>query len=291
MKKFIKCFSIVIFSALFAFLLCGEKTSALYDSDKNKINISVSSESVKVVVEYQRGFDPSLTNYYWCQVPAGSADVFKQPGDCLSLYKITGYYVSNSDTPNPKFYSTSSADVADKNTTRIVFTISSEKDRILKDLSTLANNGTSTKYTVFAEARFCAVRTFSGDTPNGCESYDAQVKYARKEIDLLNLTSDHEYDFTKDIEDEGISNLMEKISKIVKGTVMPIIWAVLGLFLIVKGALLGAQIVKSADEPQIRQEKIGALKWLVIGVAIAYASTGVVTVIMNFFDGTFGGGK
>ena len=82
---------------------------------------------------------------------------------------------------------------------------------------------------------------------------------------------------------------MEKIARIVKHTVMPILWGVLGLFLVVKGTILGVQIVKSADEPQVRQEKVGSLKWLVIGVAIAYASTGVVTVLMNFFDGTFGG--
>lgn len=289
MKKFIKCFSIVIFSALFAFLLCGEKTSALYDRDENTINISVSSESVKVVVEYQRGFDPSSTNYYWCRIPLESADTYNDPSNCST--KFTGYYVSNSDIPKPNFYSTSLADEADNKTTKIIFTISSSKDPILNDLFNNANNGTSTKYIVFAEAKFCAVRSFSNNKPSGCESYDSQMKYARKEVNLLDLTDDHDYDFTKDIEDPGISDLMDKISNIVKKTVMPVIWAVLGLFLIVKGALLGVQIVKSADEPQVRQEKIGALKWLVIGVAIAYASTGVVTVIISFFDGTFRGGN
>ena len=42
---------------------------------------------------------------------------------------------------------------------------------------------------------------------------------------------------------------------------------------IVKGALLGVQIVKAADEPQVRQEKIGSLKWLVIGCCLGFGIT------------------
>ena len=55
----------------------------------------------------------------------------------------------------------------------------------------------------------------------------------------------------------------------------------LGLFLVVKGAILGMQIVKAADEPQVRQEKIGSLKWLVIVVAIAYGVTGIANIVTN----------
>ena len=56
------------------------------------------------------------------------------------------------------------------------------------------------------------------------------------------------------------------------------------MFLVVKGALLGVQIVKAADEPQVRQEKIGSLKWLIIGVAIAYAVTAVANIVLNTFS-------
>ena len=73
---------------------------------------------------------------------------------------------------------------------------------------------------------------------------------------------------------EGGSNadieaLRSKIIEI-KDLICNIIYIVLAAFLVVKGAILGMQIVKAADEPQVRQEKIGSLKWLVIGVAIAY---------------------
>ena len=85
--------------------------------------------------------------------------------------------------------------------------------------------------------------------------------------------------------DDGVNGLLSMIDDIVGNTILPIIYVVLGLFLVVKGALLGVQIVKAADEPQVRQEKIGSLKWLVIGVAIAYAVTIVADVLLGYFAG------
>ena len=82
-------------------------------------------------------------------------------------------------------------------------------------------------------------------------------------------------------------NLMNKISDIVDDYVLPIIWSLLGLLLIIKGTMLGVQIVKSADEPQVRQEKIHSMKWLVIGVAIAASASAVVKVLLNFFERAF----
>ena len=87
----------------------------------------------------------------------------------------------------------------------------------------------------------------------------------------------------------GISDALETVKGIVNNVVLPIIYAVLGLFLVVKGALLGVQIVKAADEPQVRQEKIGSLKWLVIGIAIAFAVTYAAGLLTDYFFATFGG--
>ena len=84
----------------------------------------------------------------------------------------------------------------------------------------------------------------------------------------------------------GLDEVMEMLTKVVNGTLLPIIWAVLGLFLVVKGAILGMQIVKAADEPQVRQEKIGSLKWLVIGVAIAYGVSFVAKFVIDYFEKT-----
>lgn len=89
------------------------------------------------------------------------------------------------------------------------------------------------------------------------------------------------------ISDERIKGLLDKIKSIVNSVILPIIYIATTLFLIIKGAILGVQIVKSADDASVRREKIGALKWLVIGVAITYAATSVVGVLTGFFKNFF----
>lgn len=90
-----------------------------------------------------------------------------------------------------------------------------------------------------------------------------------------------------DIADEEIGGLMEKIKSIVNEAVLPILYWTIGIFLVIKGAILGTQIVKSADEPNVRLEKVRALKWLVIGVGIAFAASSLVGVITGYFKGVF----
>ena len=86
--------------------------------------------------------------------------------------------------------------------------------------------------------------------------------------------------------DESLSGALSKVTNIVD-TLLVIIYIVLGLFLVIKGALIGMQIVKDADEPQVRQEKISSLKWLVIGVAIAYAVTFAADLLVGYFAKSF----
>ena len=82
------------------------------------------------------------------------------------------------------------------------------------------------------------------------------------------------------------ADLLDKVKKIVD-VVTTVIYIALAAFLVVKGALLGMAIVKAADEPQVRQEKIGSLKWLVIGVAIAYAVTFAADILTNYMKSFF----
>ncbi len=81
-------------------------------------------------------------------------------------------------------------------------------------------------------------------------------------------------------EDEQINQVMDKVRELSR-TICNIIYVVLAAFLVVKGAIIGMQIVKAADEPQVRQEKIGSLKWLVIGVAIAYGVAGLADIVIG----------
>ena len=90
-----------------------------------------------------------------------------------------------------------------------------------------------------------------------------------------------------EIADEGINGLMDKLTNIVNTVIIPIIYIVTGLVLVIKGALLGVQIVKSADEPELRLQKVHSLKWLVIGVVITYAATSVVGILTGYFGNIF----
>lgn len=285
MKNFIKCFSIILFTTLFAFLLSSKQTSAIYDESKNTIGVSVTADSVKVTVKYQRGIDVATAKYFWCDIGTNPPEAFDDPTDCKGEVREVNY-IQSSEYSSMNFTSESPAENADSNLTSYTFTISKESDPVLNNMSTLIEGG-SKNYIIFAQANFCARRNVGADNSVGSCAYYDDIKYASKVVDLVNIDRNHNLDFSGEISNSGLADIMDKIAGIVKGTVLPVIWVVLGLFLIVKGALLGVQIVKAADEPQVRQEKIGSLKWLVIGVAIAYGSTGIVTVIMNFFDGTF----
>ena len=98
---------------------------------------------------------------------------------------------------------------------------------------------------------------------------------------LLNFLSDKEYDWGDGTTtNEGVNELLGILNGVVQ-YVLIAIYVVLGAVLVIKGALLGVQIVKAADEPQVRQEKINSLKWLVIGVAIGYGVTGLSNIIIN----------
>lgn len=90
------------------------------------------------------------------------------------------------------------------------------------------------------------------------------------------------------IRDKKLSKLMDDVVEVVNTMVLPVIYIITSLFLVIKGAILGFKIVKSADVPETRREKIHALKWLVIGVAITYAATSVVGLLTGFFKDAFG---
>lgn len=94
------------------------------------------------------------------------------------------------------------------------------------------------------------------------------------------LASSTPSDDVSSIGNTKLESLMNQVDKI-GGWILTCIYVVLGVFLVIKGALLGIQIVKAADEPQVRQEKIGALKWLVIGVAIGYGVALIADLVID----------
>ena len=47
--------------------------------------------------------------------------------------------------------------------------------------------------------------------------------------------------------------------------------------------MLGIDIVKSVDEPEVRKKKVSGLIWLFIGIFAAYTITIIASVVMSMF--------
>lgn len=94
-------------------------------------------------------------------------------------------------------------------------------------------------------------------------------------------------DAKNNVGDENIKGLLDDLLEITNTIILPILYSIIGMVLVVKGILLGVQIVKSADMPQERAEKVHALKWLVIGVTIAFAASSLVGLLTGFFKTVF----
>ena len=62
--------------------------------------------------------------------------------------------------------------------------------------------------------------------------------------------------------------------------VLWILVAVLAVVLIVKGVTTALAVMKAADEPQVRQEKLGAFKYLAIGLGVAIVIIALANIIV-----------
>lgn len=296
MKKFIKCFSIVFVCAFFALLFASNKASAAsspFDTSKNNVQLNVFTEDegnskrlmLKITVNYTRGFDKETAKYLVCELPTGVTSI-NSPTECGKTDADWKQFVVSGDVNT--FSTELTGTAADNNPSSKTYTVNTG---VYIDSSNREN-----KYVIFVQSFFCSRRILDtnghyvgGDAAgNKCqywhnpETVDS-TQFYRVDFKLNDVTDNN----ITDIEDEGLRTMMDKVSDIVMDIVMPIIYAALLLFLMVKGSILGIQIVKAADEPQVRQEKVGALKWLVIGVAIAYAASGLVHVVMGVLSGAF----
>ncbi len=277
MKKFFGSF-LMLFGILFVvFLVSSNNTKALYEDDKNYVSVTISQEAVTINVTYQRGFDKDFSYYSWCD--KGNASNRKE--DCVGYVEGTENIKYASSSMNA-FISKASANEADSNLTTQTFVIGLDTtitDPILRNINNYKDKNLVLKTTTY----FCTVRNV--ENYGECQYFTQKTSYV--DVSINDLQNDIVIGSIENIEDEGLKSVMEKVSNIVYTTILPIIWAVLGLILVIKGSMLGVQIVKSADEPQVRQEKIGSLKWLVIGVAIAAFAAGGVQVLTGYFSGAF----
>lgn len=71
------------------------------------------------------------------------------------------------------------------------------------------------------------------------------------------------------VDNTAVTGASDEVNDIVFDTIVPALIAILGIAGGVSIAVLGYQIVKSADEPQERQQKISNLKNILIGIGVA----------------------
>ena len=289
MKKFIKYFTMFFASLLFMFALNSNDVDAVtgnFDTSKNNVSLSVYTDGIennlylKVVVKATRGFGSATAQYLVCKLPEGVTTYdATNPGSTCPGASWASYMTGGDMTT---FNTKENGALADANPITRVYLVDTGID--------ITSTERESNYVVFVRTTFCAVRSVNTQTglydgggcmywhvPDGGSTF-ANVMFKGADVRDTELT---------EIEDEELRSMMEKVSDIVMDIVMPLLYAVISIFFVVKGAILGFQIVKAADEPQVRQEKIGALKWLVIGVAVAYAATGLVHVVTGVVSGAF----
>lgn len=289
MKKNLKILLVILFCSLFMIFMSNSNVSARYDRNSNTANIAVSKNKVVITVRYQRGLDKGTAVYAWCEkdTPGTVVDGMDK---CMLVNGVSEInYIEKGGDYNLNYIAQGDADYVDSNIVTRTFEVSASKDSVLKDVVSATPDK---HYALVVTHYFCSVRNIpqSGEYVS-CVHSDLDNKYTVLDVSSNDIMNDKVVGGTggsmDEIDDDNIRTMMEKVYDVVHGTVMPIIWFVLGLFLVIKGSLLGVQIVKSADEPQVRQEKIGSLKWLVIGVGIAYASSFVVDLVIGFFSNAF----
>ena len=138
------------------------------------------------------------------------------------------------------------------------------------------------EYLITIEAYFAKDSSYHGD-----ESIGDWVIGTKQTLDSKNTYIKGTGSDTTNIKDEDIKGLLENIQHITNKVILPIIYIATTMVLVIKGALLGVQIVKNADDTNLRQEKVHALKWLVIGVGITYVGASFVGLVTGFFKNAF----
>ena len=263
--KFLFTSFCLIASFLFASVFECQKVDAIYyNSNDNKLlsyDVSRKNNKVSLSVQYQNGIVGLAT--YICDKNVATAD------NCKKNY-ITKYTVPwvNASSPQINQYDEIG-----------VYNVTYESHTDGKPLSsyndTIDAEGKSVStYRIAVYAQFCVVAT---NDRKSCYNAEPEARVISFEMFDLDQT------FTNSSE---VNETLAKGLNIVNNVFIPILWIALGVFLIVKGILLGMDIVKSADEPDVRKKKIGGLVWLIIGVFIGYA----VTILASYFMSMLGYG-
>lgn len=258
---------------VFAMLFSSRNVNALPDTNANKLTyykVDQADNKVYIAVQYQFGITD--LQVYICNTKVETACVnggyvtkYLDPSLLYEKDDLTG--VETNVMINPTDYSVT----YDNNAAPY----STPHDGIALDAyghKYDENGKPANLYYIMVRARFCLVRT---EDKTGCYLWDDDTPYVifTEQFNMsTGLTASPE-----------INNTLSQMLYIVNSIVIPILWAILGLLLIIRGIMLGMEIVKSADEPEVRKKKVQGLVWLFIGVFVGFVITGVASAVMSMF--------
>lgn len=244
------------------FLSCGN-IEALYDgATSNKVvdyTVDKQANTLKISIQYQYGV--SNVQVYVCHNAVCGNDKYitKFVDSALSGSKFAVNMTNDATAVYNGEYSAPYDGMS----------LNSYTEKI--DSKGNANNN----YYIVATAKFCEMRT---DNLAGCAVWSDETKTILNEefTMLTGITGNTQIN-------ETLANILYAVNDVV----MPILWVGLGVLLIIRGVMIGIDIVKSADEPEVRKRKITGLVWLIIGIVVGYAVTISVSYVMSIFG--FGG--
>ena len=251
---FVKSF-IFITSFLFViFLSCTQIKALYYDKDAHTFDYQVKRDEdrLDLQIKYQNGIKNVAV--YIC---LNNSTISNE--SCATQGKTT--YIDGSEYRD-KWLINSSEEIATYN---LSFT-----GRPFAGTNLANYDDGDDKYKIVVKADFCQVRN---NDNTDCLKWDSQGVYLDDEFVL-------DRSFTSSAQ---VNKTIKQILDILNNIGMPIIWILLGVLLIVRGILLGIDIVKSSDDADLRKKKISGLVWLFIGVGIGYVISISASVIMGMF--------
>lgn len=247
-----------------------------------------------VTITYQYGYTEALITYEKC------TDVIEQDNkacsgaDKFSVDKVVIYYgaINRSSSPVSKTFS-SSKYYSEGDIIRISVIIDFMTEAQEQD-----DDGTY-QYTGQYSPQFCTIsyggqsctesvtnRVISYEKEMSitlCEKYDKNKTCTQKDYVVTkgdtttpriykgSLSGSNTYNkafvATNIVAEVDSDDASSGVSQLISETIIPVLLAVLGVLALVTSVTLGYQIVKSADEPELRSEKIKKLRNILIGLA------------------------
>lgn len=263
--KFLVTSFCLIAAFLFASVFeCNQVDALYYNANDNKLlsyDVSRKNNKLSLSVQYQNGI-VGLTTYI-CDKNVATAENCKNKS-------ITVYNDPNISDENPIINGGSQVQIYNPtyNSHTDGKPLSSYNDAIDSEGKSMST------YRIAVYAKFCIVASVSGDTCYNSETQYRSIAFETFDLDHALTTSGQ------------VNETLAQVLNLVNNIFIPILWLALGVFLIVKGIMLSMDIVKSADEPDVRKKKVGGLVWLIIGVFIGYA----VTILASYFMSMLGYG-